>query len=386
MSFVQSYLVNRLLGHRVKGLRLLNTIEKTAERLVIENGDETKFEEYALSLLHLASRGGGIEVYSLFLPEPDNWDPRELDYELLNAAAYTNNVSLVKRLEPPLEWKDGVLGNPYHAAVLGRSFDILKFFLKDPQSIGPRTKYRLVCKAAKNGDKEMVEFILQADWAPRKFFPVMHDNGEDRLRRLRFRYRKLRMAFQTPSIEIFNIIMQEWEICAEAPLARDFLDEFLRDAAARGWVDMTRHIISLGAPPESPAERRDKTGQPLYFACEYGHDEVVKLLLDHNVHLSGAELEAAAKHGHASTLKLLLEQGIDVHSVGAKNCLAAAAAKGHLGIVRMLLDAGMSPDEGSIAPMIQAVRAEHPGICQLLSERGATMSVAQARASLPDEW
>lgn len=176
------------------------------------------------------------------------------------------------------------------------------------------------------------------------------------------------------------MILKEREHFSKDPLTLAYLNSLLRIAASRNWVDIMRHIISLGATPESPADNRVETDQPLYHACTDGQEEAVKFLLDHQVHTSGAELEAAASHGHASIVKLLLEHGVDVKSTKAQNCLAAAAGKGYLGVVRMLLDAGMNPNEGLPVPMLQAVRAEHPGVCQLLSERGATMNVSQAIA------
>jgi hypothetical protein len=273
---------------------------------------------------------------------------------------------------PHLGWKHGVFGNPYKAALHGRHINILNVLFEDGPYVGAREKYRLAQNAAENGDDEMVEFILQADWAPRKIF-------RDGYRPVN----EFERALRTRSIKLFNMAMQEKEIVDQSPLMPEVLNRLLRNAINRGWVDMVRHIISLvGVPPESLAKIKFETEQALYCACKAGHDAVVKLLLDRQVHVSGAELEAAASLGHTSTVNLLLEHGADVHSARAQDCLATAAVKGYLGIVRMLLDAGMNPNKGFIVPMIQAVRAEHPGICQLLSERGATMTVAQAIAEV----
>jgi hypothetical protein len=343
---------------------LLNTVHKTAERLVIESGETGRFEEYALSLLQLASNAGMSEVRQMLLPGPGYWEPEGFEHELLTAAAYTNNISLARRLvNSHLAWKEGVLGNPYKAALRERNFNILNIFFEDPQSVDAKLKDRLVKKAAWNGDKEMVEFIYQATWSPsepNRYYGTSGPHATD-----------TKGILQTPSPEIFNIIMQERKTTNGDPFPLEILNFLLRNAARRGWVDMIRHIISLGGTPEA---------WPFKCACESGQDEVVKLLLPYQNHPLSAELEAAASRGNISTLKLLLEHGADVNTELAKNCLSVAAAKGHLEIVRMLLDAGKSPNEGDIAPMIHAVRAEHPGICQLLIEQGATMSMPEAIA------
>jgi ankyrin repeat protein len=359
----------------------LNTVHKTAERLVIENGEAEKFEEYALSLLQLVSSAGMNKVRQLLLPGTGYWEPAGFEFELLTVAAYTNNIPLVRKLvKSHLANQCGVFGDPYKAAVLGRSFDILNIFFEDAQSSNAQLlkDRRLVARAAYNGDKEMVEFIYQAEWSPSKH-PRKYPEEKIQYMRLSDAFPLLR----TPNPEIFNIIMREKKL-TNGHLTWNILKRLLRYAATRGWVNMIRHIFSLGGTPEAPTSleitAKGHGLWPLYRACEAGQDEVVRLLLPYQVHPLGFELEAAASHGNISTVKLLLEHGAGINTELAKNCVAAAAANGYLGVVRVLLDAGMNPNEGDIVPMVQAVRAEHPEICQLLIERGATLSVAEAIA------
>lgn len=356
----------------------LNTVHKAAERLVIENGEPEKFQGYALSLLQLVSSAGTSKVCQLLLPGRGYWEPEGFEYELLTAAAYTNNISLVRKLaKPHLASKCGVFGNPYVAALLGRSFDVLNSFFEEDQSLNARELDDLVALAAYNGDKEMVEFIYRAEWSPShpRYKSDKGRWGPDRLHP--------KKMLRTPSPEIFNIIMREREL-TNADLIPNLLNFLLRNAAIRGWANMIRHIFSLEGTPEPPMSfgltAEAKGLWPLYCACEAGQDEVVRLLLPYQVQPLGFELETAASHGNISTLKLLLEYGADINLKLAKNCVIAAAAKGYLGIVRMLLDAGMDPNEGDIVPLVHAVRAENPDICQLLMERGATLSLNDAIA------
>lgn len=361
MSFVRPYIEQRLLEHRTTGLVLLNTVHRVATQLAIEDGDPAKFQEYAPKLLQLSSSVAKKEVCQLLLPGPGYWLLEGFNYELLTAAAYINNISIVKRLVGScLGWKAGILGDPFHAALAGRHFDILNLLCKSYYSMGLRNQHRLLQRAAEYGDKEMVEFILRGpNWSPFNYFanaPTPTTNIE--------------IALRTPNVEIFNIIMQERGKIAQDPLTPDTLEKRLHLAVIRGWVDMARHIISLGETSGLLGRFRLET--ELYHACKAGQSEIVKLLLAH-MHMKGAKAEAAASYDQAGTHKSLLE-----HHPDGKNCVAVAAGKGLLGIVRMLLDAGINPDGGSTAPMVQAVRAEHPGICQLLIEQGATMTVPQA--------
>lgn len=369
MPYVRPYLEKRLLEHRTTGLMLLNSLHKIAQQLSTENGDPAKFQEYALGLLHLATETGRQQVRELLLPGPGDWDPEGFNYDLLTAAAYTNHAILVKKLEgSPPGLMGGIFGDPYGAALVGRQFDILSAFFENVSVVDTTKTYWLLQKAAENDDKEMVEFILRADWSPCK-----SRSAGDRAAA------QIERALRTPSIEIFDIVMQERRKLDQEPLSLNTLSMLLRGAIIRNWGCMAGYIMSLGVTSETLGWPIFGYSQPLHLACEAGHDDAVKFLLSHQVHVSCTEMEAATGHGHASTLKLLLEHG-DLDVKHAENCLAVAAGKGHLGIVRMLLDAGMDPNKGSTIPMVQAVRAEHPGICQLLIERGATMTVAQAVA------
>jgi ankyrin repeat protein len=91
---------------------------------------------------------------------------------------------------------------------------------------------------------------------------------------------------------------------------------------------------------------RNTHGQtPLYLACEGGHEDVLRVLLQ----VEGAELStgsartplsAAAKSGHLSIVMMLLAHpNVDVNGVGKDGCTALwhASANGHQVVVQCLL-------------------------------------------------
>ncbi|KAF2623342.1 hypothetical protein BU25DRAFT_177537 [Macroventuria anomochaeta] len=80
----------------------------------------------------------------------------------------------------------------------------------------------------------------------------------------------------------------------------------------------------------------------------FGHDEVVKMLLDKGADVNaqsgyyGNALHAASAGGHEQVVKMLLDKGADVNAQGgySGNALQAASAGGHEQVIEMLLDAG----------------------------------------------
>ncbi|KNH08255.1 Ankyrin repeat [Candidatus Burkholderia brachyanthoides] len=66
------------------------------------------------------------------------------------------------------------------------------------------------------------------------------------------------------------------------------------------------------------AEVNKKGWTPLHYAATNGHDDIVKILLDHSAYIDAASpngttpLMMAARGGHLSTCKLLLDEGADL--------------------------------------------------------------------------
>lgn len=84
-------------------------------------------------------------------------------------------------------------------------------------------------------------------------------------------------------------------------------------AALNGDLPMVQMLIS------KDAEVNKKGWAPLHYAAANGHDDIVKLLLDHSAYVDAGSpngttpLMMAARGGHVSTVKLLLDNGADLN-------------------------------------------------------------------------
>jgi ankyrin repeat domain-containing protein 50 len=87
---------------------------------------------------------------------------------------------------------------------------------------------------------------------------------------------------------------------------------------------------------------------PLSWAARYGHEAVVKLLLEKGTELETKDnygrtpLSWAAVNGHEAVLKLLLEKGAELETKDnyGRTPLSWAAVNGHEAVVKLLLEKG----------------------------------------------
>jgi ankyrin repeat protein len=87
-------------------------------------------------------------------------------------------------------------------------------------------------------------------------------------------------------------------------------------------------LVVVNALIAKEAEVNKKGWTPLHYAATNGHDDVVKVLLDHSAYIDAGSpngttpLMMAARGGHLSTVKLLLDEGADLN---VKNQLGLTA-------------------------------------------------------------
>ncbi|MFN0120137.1 MAG: ankyrin repeat domain-containing protein [Blastocatellia bacterium] len=139
----------------------------------------------------------------------------------------------------------------------------------------------------------------------------------------------------------------------------------LKNAAARGHIDIVRLLLERGADPNLPEEGIAPHGHALYSAVYNGHHDIARLLLEHGAYpsppvessadalsiaLSYSDekmVELLCSYGSSRSLELLAYYG-DVRTAAAvfaanpalandPGALANAAGQGHEAFVRLLL-------------------------------------------------
>lgn len=145
---------------------------------------------------------------------------------------------------------------------------------------------------------------------------------------------------------------------------------------------------------------RKDGASPLYVACQRGHVETAKRLLEKGADINlGLKLDAGlygagvnfcpkneespvfatCRNGHDSTLQLLLEYGADINltSKNGESLLYAACEFGHQSIVQLILnkegEVNQRRDDGE-SPLYVACKNGHDSTVQLLLKNGADIN------------
>jgi len=153
-------------------------------------------------------------------------------------------------------------------------------------------------------------------------------------------------------------------------------------AALWGHDDVVKELLERGNANPDLTDEDDRT--PLSFAAQYGSEDVVKILLargDVNPHSPDADdrtpLSYAAECGHEGVFKILLEQGDanpDLPDENGRTPLSFAAECGCEAVVKILLARGdvnpNLPDKKSRTPLSFAAEYGREGVVKILLERG----------------
>lgn len=151
-------------------------------------------------------------------------------------------------------------------------------------------------------------------------------------------------------------------------------------AAAKGWTRIIQLLLSRGVEINA-GERHNGISTALCSAASHGHQDVVKLLLEHNVDIEkGHPLGRAIEAGHIFTARTLLDSGADVQrlfscenyrliststSLAEASLLYVAAARGRIDMVELLLEYDASTTWTDQEGISVAERARNSGYADI---------------------
>ncbi|TPX32295.1 hypothetical protein SmJEL517_g04555 [Synchytrium microbalum] len=129
-------------------------------------------------------------------------------------------------------------------------------------------------------------------------------------------------------------------------------------ACQYGSVDVAIYLLGIGADPNITD---DQSRSPLHHACAYGSLTTVKALME-----AGAKIDAEGEDSKGPYFQNAFVRPIDL-----------ACEKGHIEIVRWMLDTGVSPSaigHDKIHPLLYAAMGGSVEVAQLLIAKGANVN------------
>ncbi|CAE7360043.1 mask [Symbiodinium natans] len=148
----------------------------------------------------------------------------------------------------------------------------------------------------------------------------------------------------------------------------------LTSAVKDGLLEVVEDLLQR---PQDPNLPNGIGATPLCTACEHGHLEIARLLLEADANIekisgprSRTPLRMACEMGHLELARLMVEAGADKDKVSGRDVrspLGMATERGHIEVVRFLLQAGADKDAkyDSYRPAAVASRCRHYEVVRL---------------------
>ena len=227
--------------------------------------------------------------------------------------------------------------------------------------------------AADNGYTEIVRLLLEAGANPNVSMATVD------------RDTPLLMAIRWEDLELVKLLVL-WGAAVDGSNINGITA--LASASDTGYTDIVEFLIGCGA--DVNAKRFDDHFTPLLYACQSGHLEVARLLLDEGAVVDARSIYRAtplmwaASQGHTELCSLLIERGADVNAYCIRGVtpLMMAAEAGQADIISLLLIFGAKIDEqdmlrngGNTALLFASQNGSLPAV-RLLLKAGANVNIA----------
>uniref|UniRef100_A0A4W3INL3 Ankyrin repeat and sterile alpha motif domain containing 1B n=1 Tax=Callorhinchus milii TaxID=7868 RepID=A0A4W3INL3_CALMI len=246
------------------------------------------------------------------------------EQELLDAAR-TGNVAVVEKL---LSGKRGLLGSGSSSIPLS---SLLSIWRGPNVNCNDTSGYTALHHAALNGHKDVVLKLLQYEASTN----VADNKG----------CFPLHLAAWKGDMDIVKILIHHGPSHSRVNEQNNENETALHCAAQYGHSDVVGVLLE---EITDPTIRNNKFETPLDLAALYGRLQVVKMLINAHPNLMSCSnkkhtpLHLAARNGHKAVVEVLLEAGMNVNcQTGKGSALHEAALFGKMDVVRILLEGGI---------------------------------------------
>ncbi|XP_071408122.1 ankyrin repeat and sterile alpha motif domain-containing protein 1B isoform X6 [Pithys albifrons albifrons] len=267
------------------------------------------------------------------------------DQELLEAAR-TGNVALVEKLLSGR--KGGILGSGSGAIPLS---SLLSIWRGPNINCTDSSGYTALHHAALNGHKDIVLKLLQYEASTN----VADNKG----------YFPIHLAAWRGDVDIVKILIRHGPSHSRVNEQNNENETALHCAAQYGHSEVVAVLLE---ELTDPTIRNNKLETPLDLAALYGRLRVVKMIIKAYPNLMNCNtrkhtpLHLAARNGHKAVVQVLLEAGMDVSCQTEKgSALHEAALFGKVEVVRILLETGIDTTiKDSLGRTVLDILKEHP--------------------------
>ncbi|KAM9230712.1 ankyrin repeat and sterile alpha motif domain-containing protein 1B isoform 8-T8 [Dugong dugon] len=267
------------------------------------------------------------------------------DQELLEAAR-TGNVALVEKLLSGR--KGGILGGGSGPLPLS---NLLSIWRGPNVNCTDSSGYTALHHAALNGHKDIVLKLLQYEASTN----VADNKG----------YFPIHLAAWKGDVEIVKILIHHGPSHSRVNEQNNENETALHCAAQYGHSEVVAVLLE---ELTDPTIRNSKLETPLDLAALYGRLRVVKMIVSAHPNLMSCNtrkhtpLHLAARNGHKAVVQVLLEAGMDVSCQTEKgSALHEAALFGKVDVVRVLLETGIDANiKDSLGRTVLDILNEHP--------------------------